>query len=64
VTESQREGALTRQERRERRLEKKKEKMPQHGRGLAQVYKHAVEKRAGQPSADGEERKRAGRRKS
>ncbi|MBI2829781.1 MAG: hypothetical protein HYX81_01335 [Chloroflexi bacterium] len=35
----------TRQERREKRLRKKRERMPQHGKGLAQVYKQAVEKK-------------------
>jgi hypothetical protein len=35
----------TRQERRERRLLKEKTRMPQHGKGLARVYKDAVSKR-------------------
>ena len=35
----------TRQEKREARLRKKKEKMPQHGKTLSKVYKDAVEKR-------------------
>jgi len=35
----------TRQERRERRRRKKQEKIPQHGRSLAQVYKDAILKR-------------------
>ena len=39
----EREG--TRQERRERKLEKKKERIPQHGKGLARVYKEAILKR-------------------
>ena len=43
---------ITRQERREHRLEKKKEKMPQHGRGLARVYKQAIEKRVAQPGKE------------
>ncbi len=42
----QRDEIVTRQERREKRLDKKKERMPQHGRGMAQMYKQAVEKRA------------------
>ena len=42
----QRDEMVTRQERREKRLDKKKERMPQHGRGMAQMYKQAVEKRA------------------
>lgn len=32
----------TRQERREERLEKKRERMPQHGRSLARTYKEAI----------------------
>jgi hypothetical protein len=36
----------TRQERREKRLKKKREKMPQHGKGLGRVYRNAVVKRA------------------
>lgn len=39
----------TRQERRGRRLRKKREKMPQHGRSLARVYKDAVLKRLKSP---------------
>ena len=35
----------TRQEKREERLRKKREKMPQHGKTLGKVYKDAVEKR-------------------
>jgi len=35
----------TRQERREKRLKKKRERMPQHGRSLARVYMEAVLKR-------------------
>lgn len=35
----------TRQERRERRLKKKREKIPQHGKGLARVYRNAMLKR-------------------
>ncbi len=42
----QREEMVTRQERRGLRLDKKKEKMPQHGRGMAHLYKQAVAKRA------------------
>ena len=34
----------TRQERREARLRKKRERMPQHGRNLAKVYTDAVRK--------------------
>lgn len=36
----------TRQERREKKLQKKKEKMPQHGKTLGRVYKNAVERKA------------------
>jgi hypothetical protein len=39
----------TRQERREKKLKKKKEHVPQHGKSLARVYKNAVEKRSKQP---------------
>ena len=35
----------TRQERREDRLQKKREKMPKHGKSLARVYRDAVLKR-------------------
>jgi len=35
----------TRQERRERRLKKKQERMPQHGRSLARIYMEAIIKR-------------------
>ena len=35
----------TRQERRERRVEKKRERMLQHGRNLAKIYKEAILKR-------------------
>ena len=35
----------TRQERREKKLRKKKERIPKHGRSLAQIYKEAIIKR-------------------
>jgi len=35
----------TRQERREKKLKKKRERIQQHGRGLAQRYKEAILKR-------------------
>ncbi len=38
----------TKQERREKKLKKKKERVQQHGKGLATIYKEAVLKRAGQ----------------
>ncbi len=36
------EKVKTRQERREKRLKKKREKMPKHGRGLARIYRDAI----------------------
>jgi len=38
-------GAETRHERREKKLRKKKERIPKHGKGLAKVYLDAVMKR-------------------
>ncbi len=38
-------NAETRQERRERKLKKQRERIPQHGRSLAQIYKEAILKR-------------------
>ncbi len=35
----------TRQERRERRLKKKRERMPKHGRSLVRIYMDAIIKR-------------------
>lgn len=37
----------TRQERREKKLQKKKERVQQHGKGLANIYKQAISKRLG-----------------
>jgi hypothetical protein len=37
----------TRQERREKKLKKKKEQIKQHGKGIGVIYKQAVLKRAG-----------------
>lgn len=37
--------ADTRQERREKKLRKKRERIPQHGKSLAKVYQDVVEKR-------------------
>ncbi len=54
---SEQQDEMTRQERREKRLDKKKERMPQHGRGMAQMYKQAVEKRIG-PSHEEKDRKK------
>jgi len=35
----------TRQERREKKLKKKRERIPQHGKGLARVYMDVILKR-------------------
>ena len=35
----------TKQERREKKLKKKRERIPQHGKGLAKVYMDAIMKR-------------------
>ena len=35
----------TRQERREKKLRKKRERMPQHGKSLARIYMDAILKR-------------------
>ena len=43
----------TRQERREKKLRKKKEKIPQHGRSLWQIYKDAIEKRTKKKGEEG-----------
>ena len=37
--------AETRQQRREKKLKKKRERIPKHGRTLARVYKEAISKR-------------------
>ena len=37
--------AETRQERREQKLKKKRERMPQHGKNLARIYVDAILKR-------------------
>jgi hypothetical protein len=58
LSEQRKDEAVTRQERREQRLNKKKEKMPQHGRGLARVYKQAIEKRIGQLDENKDKAKR------
>ncbi len=39
------ERKATRQERREKKLKKKRERMPKHGKNLARVYVEAVLKR-------------------
>ncbi len=38
----------TRQERREKKLQKKRGQIPQHGKSLAKIYKNAIEKRTKQ----------------
>ncbi len=40
------ESRETRQERREQKLKKKRERMQQHGKSLAQIYTDGVRKRA------------------
>lgn len=35
----------TKQERREKKLKKKRERVPQHGKGLARIYRDAILKR-------------------
>lgn len=42
---SRAESSETRQERREKKLRRKRERIPQHGKGLVKVYKDVVEKR-------------------
>jgi len=39
------EGVETRQERREKRLRRKRERIPKHGKNLAKVYLDAILKR-------------------
>jgi hypothetical protein len=45
------ERPLTRQERRERKLASKRERIPKHGAALAQLYANAILKRARQAGA-------------
>ncbi len=42
----------TRQERREKKGKKKRERIPQHGRNLARVYKEAIIKRINKLRSD------------
>ena len=35
----------TRQERRQKRIEKKKERIPKHGKNLVKIYRDAIQKR-------------------
>jgi hypothetical protein len=46
----------TRQERREKKLRKKKERMVKHGKGMAQMYKDAVSKRLKSKQSENTER--------
>jgi hypothetical protein len=41
--------AKTRQERRQKKLRKKRERMPKHGKNLAKVYMDAIIKRLKRP---------------
>jgi hypothetical protein len=41
----EKDNSVTRQEARAGRLRKKRQKMKQHGKGLAKIYRDAVEKR-------------------
>ena len=49
------ENGETRQEHREKRQRKRREKIPQHGRELARVYRDAIVKRARQLRRKGTE---------
>jgi len=42
----------TKQERRERKRQRKKGQIPQHGRSLARIYKDAILKRLGRKPKD------------
>lgn len=42
----------TRQERREKKLKKKRERMPQHGRSLVKIYKEAILKQLNRHRVD------------
>ena len=45
-------GDETKQERREKKLKKKRERVPKHGRNLAHIYKEAILKRINKLRAD------------
>ena len=49
----------TKQERREKKLQKKQEQMPQHGKGLARIYKEVILKRINKLRKDKEKEKRS-----
>ena len=48
----------TKQERREKKLHKKREKISQHGKGLARIYKEVILKRINKLRSDKEKGKR------
>jgi hypothetical protein len=50
--------AETRQERREKKLQKKREQVKTHGKNLAHIYKEAILKRINKLRSDKEKRKR------
>jgi hypothetical protein len=54
----QKEDIETRQERRAVRLDRKKERIPQHGRSTARVYKEAILKRINSLRTNKDKRKR------
>jgi hypothetical protein len=60
----QKDDIETRQEQREKRLEKKKEKMPQHGKRIARVYKEAIAKKISNLRSDKDKRKRLEEKKA
>lgn len=45
MTEEKHLAEETRQERREKKLRKQREKMPQHGKNLAKIYKNSILKK-------------------
>ncbi|MBT3363676.1 MAG: hypothetical protein HN929_07845 [Chloroflexi bacterium] len=45
---------VTKQEKREKRKRKQKDKMTQHGKGIAKIYEDAVRKRAREEKPDDE----------
>ena len=47
----------TKQERREKKLQRKREKMSQHGKGLARIYKEVILKRINKLRSDKEKGK-------
>ena len=47
----------TKQERREKKLESKRERMKKHGKGFARLYKEAILKRINKLRSDKEKRK-------